>query len=476
MSGPRFVYGQTASIHDKYKIGAQLGQPGQYGVAKEAICIANKRHYAVKVISKARFQRVTDRQRHFDMMKQEIDIMKSLKHDHIIELIEVFEDPLDLYLVMEVCNGGELFDRIQQRGSFSEKDAAYVLRQIVSAIEYMHSHKIAHLDLKPDNFLFKSKDDDSKLKVIDFGMAASVQSRKHLTRLCGTPYYIAPEVIERHYNEACDMWSIGVVMFVMLFGFPPFWVDPAQYGKQADDAIFRLIKKGFTPKTKAGFGPFFPSSINVSESAKDLIAKLLVTDVAERLTASEALEHPWLQGQTASSEPIAEHVLKSMGAFHKGNKFQAAILGTMTDQLPKEEIEQLKTLFKTLDTNNDGVLTVNELHSCLSQMPNEELKNIVGSIDIDGDGSINYDELLKAAVHRKIAAKEERLWRVFQKIDLNHDGTITVDELKNALGSEAGDKTSKELLEEADLNHDGVVDYSEFLKMFDKQIDELNVH
>ena len=155
---------------------------------------------------------------------------------------------------MYVFSGGELFDRIKDQGAYSEKDASGVMRQMCEGIKYMHSNQITHCDLKPDNFLFLNETPSSPLKIIDFGMSKFVQRRKYFQVICGTPYYVAPEVISGKYSEHCDIWSLGVVMFVMLFGYPPFYADQEKYGAETDDRIFKLIQAGFQAVTKAGYG------------------------------------------------------------------------------------------------------------------------------------------------------------------------------------------------------------------------------
>lgn len=319
---------KTVPIESVYTMGKQLGQPGQFGVAKLAVSIETGEEVAIKVISKTRFfKQRRHREKYIEAFRSEIRITRSLNHNNIIKLYDVYEDEHDLYLVMGVCKGGELFERIQSKGSYNEKDASSVVRMITEALSYLHSHKIAHCDLKPDNFLFMDDSEDSPIKVIDFGMSKFIERRKYHRQLCGTPYYIAPEVIDGKYNEACDMWSIGVVLFVMLFGFPPFWADPEKYGSLADDRIYQLIKKGFRPITQKGYGAFFPEDIPITDSAKDLISKLLCTDVAERYTAEEALNHPWLRGDTASSDPISQLVVSSLKKFNSTSKFKQALLG-----------------------------------------------------------------------------------------------------------------------------------------------------
>jgi len=442
-------------------VGVQLGQPGQFGVAYLATRKKDGQVFAAKVIAKDRF---VSQKKHYAKFKQtfasEVEILCKLNHPNIIKLHDVFEDAHSLSLVTDLCGGGELFERIQSKGSYSEKDASRVLRQITEAIKYLHDNRIAHCDLKPDNFLFLSKAEDSPIKVIDFGMSKFVERRKYYRQLCGTPYYIAPEVIQGKYNEACDMWSIGVVMFVMLFGFPPFWSDPSKYGTLSDEMIYRAIQKGFKPVTKAGYGPFFPQDIPCSESAKDLISKLLKTDVAERYTAEEALSHPWLRGETASSSPVPSLVVTAFSQFNSKNRFKNLIVHAMTSFLSDDQVEAVRTAFKTIDKDGNGSISPEEIKSVFKNYSDTQISKIMECVDLDGSGTISYEELLAVTVQRKILAKEERLLRVFRSLDKNGDGLISAAELKEIV---KGGEDVVKVIAEVDKNGDGVVDYEEFI-------------
>ena len=188
------------------------------------------------------------RQALLSAMQGEIDVMRAIKgqNPYIVNLEAVYEDKHMLYIVMEECRGGELFDRIRKRGQYNEHDAAKVLKMVGDALRFMHvMHQVVHCDLKPDNILFLTKKDDSPIKIIDFGMAKVLPRLRTLTvKLCGAPYYTAPEILREgeHYSHGGDMWSVGVIMFVMLFGFPPFYVDPNKYyGKHEAQAIYALV-------------------------------------------------------------------------------------------------------------------------------------------------------------------------------------------------------------------------------------------
>eukprot|EP01092_Planopodium_desertum_P003606 TRINITY_DN16666_c0_g1_i4.p1 TRINITY_DN16666_c0_g1~~TRINITY_DN16666_c0_g1_i4.p1 ORF type:complete len:278 (-),score=68.07 TRINITY_DN16666_c0_g1_i4:70-813(-) len=209
--------------------------------------------------------------------------MKKVNHRNIIKLKAVFEDPKKVYLVMELVTGGELFDRIVEKGSYSERDAAVLVAKIVDAIANLHEQKIAHRDLKPENLLLKSKKSDTSVKIADFGLSRMIDEKAMMQTACGTPGYVAPEVLKATgYGEEVDMWSIGVIAYILLCGFPPF------YGDTIPEIFEQIMAADFE----------YPDDYwkGISKSAKDFINKLLVVDPKKRLTARDALSHPWLAG------------------------------------------------------------------------------------------------------------------------------------------------------------------------------------
>lgn len=455
-----YIWGPTAKIDEQYSFLRPLGA-GQYGNAREAVHNASGIHVAIKTINKSRFR--FDRKYQSEAMRNEIKITRSLDHPNVIKLYDVFEDDIELHLVMELCRGGELFDRIKSKRQYGEREARIVLRQIASALVCLHEHKIAHCDLKPDNFLFTSPDDDSGVKIIDFGMARSLQRREFLKHLRGTPYYIAPEVLDGQYSEHCDMWSFGVVMFVMLFGFPPF------HGAN-DKEIFQAIRVGFTPEQQKGWGPWFPITINCSHGARDLISRLLTKDPVSRLTAQEVLEHPWTQGKDIPAHPLPLTVVTNLNNFVRKTHFANEILSYLTQSsMSTEEYLSLARTFRYIDRNQDGTLSVEEFRQALIETEHRpinvaQLERIVQLADLDGDGTISWKELLLATTARRLAAKEDRLWASFKALDLDEDGKLSVEELEKALGYPP-DKI-RALIAEVDTDHNGSVDYEEFLSIF----------
>jgi len=219
------------------------------------------------------------------LLHQEIDIMKKLQHKNIIALYEVFEEEETIYLILELVTGGELFDQIVSRGVYSERDAANVIRQILEAVSYMHQNGIAHRDLKPENLLCGGPD-GSVIKVTDFGLSKDF-GKGSLKTSCGTPDYVAPEVLKgQNYDNSVDVWSVGVICYILLCGFPPF------YGNN-DQQIFEKIMKA-----KYDFPS--PDWDDISDDAKEFIQAILVLDPSDRPTAADCLQAPWIVSQAPS--------------------------------------------------------------------------------------------------------------------------------------------------------------------------------
>lgn len=448
----------------------RIGQAGQFGYAVRGRVLDKKsatRHVAIKIIRKSRFTGTAEeRELNFEAFRSEIEVMQRMNHKHIIRLHRVFETKSVLYLVMDLCEGGELFDMIQEQGSFSERDASEVMRMIFEGLRYMHSKKIAHCDIKPDNFLFaESKRSRSRtLKIIDFGMSKFRKGHKYFAGLCGTSFYVAPEVISGAYSEECDMWSAGVVLFVMLFGFPPFHVDEEELGGDADNVIFEMIQHGFDPRVREGYGPWFPSDMPITASARNLITNLLTKDTLRRYSAAEALAHPWVSGNAASEKPLSKKVFENLQLFNTKGKIKLGMVTLMRDVLTPSEVEGLLRSFKDMDANGDGVITAGELRQSLLKTAKErrnesEISRLIQAVAGNESASLSYEAIQGMLVAQKLLAKEERLWALFCRLDKNQDGKISVQELNEALNTTDG----KELIADIDVNKDGHVDYEEFM-------------
>jgi len=228
-------------------------------------------------------------------VKREIELMKKFKHTNIVCLKDVFEDESEdgkIYMVMEYVSGGELFDHIVNRGNYSERDAAFVVRQIIEAVAYLHSHNIAHRDLKPENLLCTGPNNEI-IKVADFGLSKEYDDKLALETMCGTPDYVAPEVLKGHgYTNAVDIWSIGVVTYVMLCGSPPF------YGNDDREVFLKILQ--------ADYKYFSPEWDSISTEAKEFISVLLVLDPNRRPTAAQCLDAPWIKNSVPSKQIMTE--------------------------------------------------------------------------------------------------------------------------------------------------------------------------
>ena len=309
---------------------------------KIATCLADKSTWAVKIIDKSALG-ADDK----SALQVECDTMLMVDHANIVCLKEVFDNDKKFFMILEICSGGELFDRIVEVEHYTEKQAQMTFSQMVEAIGHCHLHKIVHRDLKPENLLYAQPSPNMELKLADFGLASILTPIKSLHTACGTPGYVAPEILEGgDYGKEVDVWSLGVILYILLCGFPPFY-------EEHTPKLFSIIKKG-----EYNFpSPYFDI---VSESAKDLIKKILVVDPKVRLTCAQIFEHPWMKEQNIGddgmevSEPRAKrarleenenttklthfHFFRSAQLVHfRGNmrkynakrKFKAAVHATM---------------------------------------------------------------------------------------------------------------------------------------------------
>ncbi|KAD5961727.1 hypothetical protein R6Q59_014707 [Mikania micrantha] len=447
---------RSGYLKDHYTIGRKLGH-GQFGTTSTCMSKKNGKQYACKSISKRKLITEDD----VEDVRREVEIMHHLSgHPNVVSIEGAYEDAYEVHLVMELCGGGELFERIAQKGHFSEQKAADLVRTIASVIEACHSLGVMHRDLKPENFLFVDKDEDSPLKAIDFGLSVFFKPGETFTDVVGSPYYVAPEVLQKHYGSQIDIWSAGVILYILLSGVPPF------LGETEID-VLREILEG---EIDFSFDPW-PV---ISSSAKDLIKKMLLRDQSRRITAHEILRHPWISVDgVAPNKPLDHAVLTRLTQFSAMNKLKKMALKVIASKLSEEEIAGLKQMFKMIDTDNSGYITFEELKDGLKRfgadLDETDLHDLIQSADINNNGTIDYDEFVAATLHFTKVDREDRLFAAFSYFDKDGSGYITRNELQQAC-KEFGvnDIHLEEVIKEVDQNNDDRIDYSEFVAMMHK--------
>ena len=396
-------------------------------------------------------------------VQREVAILYLLAgHPNVVCVKDAYEDSKAVYLVMELCTGGELFDRIVELGHYSEHKAAQMFRTMLDMVHHCHTLGVVHRDLKPENFLLSGKGDAGVLKATDFGLSAFFKDGDELTDMVGSPYYVAPEVLRRKYGRECDMWSAGVILYILLGGLPPFWGN-------SEKEIFDSIMKG---KVDFSEDPW-PS---ISASAKDLVKRLLTHNRAERLTVTQALAHPWLKQGGASDVALDSAVLKRMRTFANQSKFKQLGMMMLVHHLKKEELAGLREMFLEMDVDKSGTITLDELRQGLQHhgaaLANADVEALMNSCDVDGSHELSYDEFLAATVQMHKLESQQNLHQAFDDFDTDHSGSISPDELANKLMELNVKATRQEVLDmihEADLDGDGQIDFQEFLTMMVSQ-------
>jgi calcium-dependent protein kinase len=438
---------------DNYDVIKQLGSGG-YGKVYEVRNKKSQAIYACKHLSKLNIKNQ-------ERFQREIDILVKSDHPNIIRLFELFESQRSYYIVMEECKGGEIFDRIiehiQNKQMYSEKEAAEIFKQVMSAICYCHNNGICHRDLKPENLLYLNagSEKNNPIKVIDFGLSQYFDKKRKLTTKVGTAYYVSPEILKGEYTEKCDVWSAGVILYIFLCGDPPF-------NGPNDTAIYdKIVQQKFE----------FPEKKwkNISKEAKDLISHMIAPE-NERYTSAQVLQHPWFNNSLTEPLSALNFDINFFINFVKSSELKKMALLYIASRLDDNEIIDLRKAFEAFDTCKDGQITITELKQGLMQLKSklteDEIVNIFKSIDVDQNGKIDYTEFLAATIQEKNYARNEKLFDAFCKFDKDNSGQITKEEILQVLkcDSSKGQDIEK-FIKVADKNGDGKIDYKEFIEL-----------
>ena len=456
-SKDNFIALGSRGLRDIYDCTKKLGKGG-YGKVFQVKNKSTNKLYACKKLSKLNIKNAKK-------FQNEIEVLMKMDHPNIVKLYEVFESDNSLYLIMEECYGGELFDRILHRintnNMYTEREACLLMKQIIGAIEYCHNNGITHRDLKPENLLYlkEGSEEDNPLKIADFGLSQSFNLKKMLTSKVGTSYYVPPEILAGNYTEKCDIWSAGIILYILLSGEPPF-------NGPNDETIFARIKtyKYEFPEQKWS---------KISVEAKDLLSKMLIQE-DKRLSASQVLQHPWfdiIKNEKITFEKLNFGKDNFFKEYKDSNQLKKIVLLYIASKLEENEILDLKNLFKAFDKDENGQIDYKEFEQGLMELNSEELnkdeiRQFFNDIDADNNGKIDYTEFIAATLQKQIFLKKETLFEAFSALDSDRDCKITKEELMKILRLQPKeDKFAIKLIELADKNGDGVIDYKEFLQM-----------
>jgi calcium-dependent protein kinase len=448
-----FVFHKTSDLSKDYEMGPVLGA-GAFGCVRIAVHKPSNNERAIKTMKKERILKDSISKLQFF---SEIEILKEIDHPNVLKIFEYYEDSKCYHIVTELLKGGELFEYLSSSEHLSETIAAHFMKQLLQAVNYCHSKGIVHRDLKPENLLLETKSAEGTLKIIDFGASTVYTGETPMKARLGTCYYIAPEVLKRNYSEKCDIWSCGVILYIMLSGHPPFT------GK--DDAeILKKVEKGYFSLNSSEWS-------HISEEGKNLVSQMMEYEPETRISAENALNHPWLQiNNKEKSKPIPA-VISNLRRFRATQKLQHAVLTFISSHLvSKKEIKQLAETFKTIDTNGDGKLSKDELFEEFSKNMKEEdalkeVERIFQTVDNDCNGFVDYSEFLVATLKKETVVSVKNLEYAFSLFDTDGNGTITAEEIKEILGDEMEDQVWEDVIRKVDQNGDGCIDLKEFKDM-----------
>ncbi|KAL3159849.1 Mitogen-activated protein kinase cpk1 [Trebouxia sp. C0009 RCD-2024] len=457
-------------VIDLYTLAAPVGH-GAFAKVVECSQMATNVKYACKILPGKTTQ--GDRRNH---IIKEIAIMQRVgQHPYTLTFHDAFEDAGNFYLIMELCTGGELFDQIMHRSNtltcglmrscekhYSEKEAAELMRCLIEFLAFMHSKGLLHRDLKPENILLSGPAHGATIKIIDFGTADFCPAHQRLFHKFGTPLYVAPEVLGKSGHQCrCDIWSAGVIMYILLVGYPPF-------GGSSDQAILRRVRKGQYTFT----GPNWDS---VSEDAKHCIKRMLLMKPSSRATASELLEEKWFKHASAvSDKAFGQHMMRQLQGFAAMSQMRRLTLLLLARTFPDKDVLRLKEAFWQMDKDRDGNINPSELRQALLRgavpvPPEAEFQALFNATDMDKSGYIDYVEFVATMLDTdSVTGQENILQHSFAAFDADKDGLISEQDLADVShqkGLHCDLNDISRMIQDHDSNRDGKIDFQEFKVM-----------
>ncbi|KAJ9185005.1 hypothetical protein P3X46_004685 [Hevea brasiliensis] len=422
-------FGFSKQFASHYVLGEEVGH-GHFGYACSAKAKKGSmkgQDVAVKVIPKSKMTTAIA----IEDVRREVQILRALTgHKNLAQFYDAYEDDENVYVVMELCKGGELLDRILSRGGkYSEDDAKTVMVQILSVVAYCHLQGVVHRDLKPENFLFITEEENSPLKAIDFGLSDYVKPDERLNDIVGSAYYVAPEVLHRQYGTEADMWSIGVIAYILLCGSRPFWA-------RTESGIFRAVLKA---------DPIFDDApwTSLSPEAIDFVKRLLNKDYRKRLTAAQALSHPWLANHHGVKIPLDMIVYKLVKAYICSSSLRKSALGALAKTLTVNQLAYLREQFMLLGPSKNGFISMSNFKTAVIRNSTDAVKDsrvldyvsMVGSIQYR---KLDFEEFCAAAisVHQLegMDCWEQHARLAYELFEKNGNRPIMIEELASELG------------------------------------------
>ncbi|KAL0343650.1 UNVERIFIED_CONTAM: CDPK-related kinase [Sesamum angustifolium] len=422
-------FGFPKKFYDKYELGEEVGR-GHFGYTCRSKFKKGElkgQEVAVKVIPKSKMTTAIA----IEDVRKEVKILRALTgHSNLIQFYDAYEDHDNVYIVMELCEGGELLDRILSRGGkYTEEDAKTVMIQILNVVAFCHLQGVVHRDLKPENFLFTSKEENSLLKAIDFGLSDFVKPDERLNDIVGSAYYVAPEVLHRAYSTEADVWSVGVIAYILLCGSRPFWA-------RTESGIFRAVVKA-EPTYEEQPWP------TLSSEAKDFVKRLLNKDPRKRMTAAQALCHPWIKNSNDIKVPLDILIFKLMRAYMRSSPLRKAALRALSKTLTADELFYLKEQFALLEPNKNGTISLDNIKAALKKnatdaMNESRVYDFLASLNALQYRRMDFEEFCAAALSvyqlEALERWEQHARCAYELFEKDGNRTIMIEELASELG------------------------------------------